>query len=106
MQGEVIINAIDAPGNLELEAVRLLNSGGEVSMAGWTLEDGRGNVFVFPDFTFYSTGAIDVHTRAGTNTTIDLYWSLEEAIWTAGKTITLRDEQGNLQSTFTIPNAP
>jgi LysM repeat protein len=105
-QGEVIINAIDAPGNLELEAVRLLNTGGEVSMAGWTLEDGQGNVFVFPDFTFYSTGAIDVHTRAGTNTTIDLYWGLEEAIWTAGKTISLRDAGGSLQSTFTIPNAP
>ncbi|TFH33450.1 MAG: LysM peptidoglycan-binding domain-containing protein [Anaerolineales bacterium] len=102
-QGEVVINAIDAPGNLELEAVRLLNAGGEVSMAGWTLDDGQGQVFTFPDFTFYSTGAIDIHTRAGTNTTIDLYWGLDEAVWTAGKTIYLRDASSNLQSTFTIP---
>jgi LysM repeat protein len=102
-EGKVVINAIDAPGNLELEAVRLLNAGGEVSMAGWTMEDGQGKVFTFPDFTFYSTGAIDIHTRAGTNTTIDLYWGLEEAVWTAGKTITLRDAEGVLQSTFTIP---
>jgi LysM repeat protein len=102
-EGKVVINAIDAPGNLQLEAVRLLNAGGEVSMAGWAMEDGQGKVFTFPDFTFYSTGAIDVHTRAGTNTTIDLYWGLEEAVWTAGKTIYLRDAEGVLQSTFTIP---
>ncbi len=101
--GEVVINAVDAPGNLELEAVRLLNTGGEVSMAGWTLDDGGGQVFTFPAFTFYSTGAIDIHTRAGTNTTIDLYWGLDEAVWLPGTRITLRDANGNLQSTFTIP---
>lgn len=102
-QGDVVINAIDAPGNLELEAVRLLNAGGEVSMAGWTMDDGQGNTFTFPDFTFYSTGAIDIHTQAGTNTTIDLYWGLDESVWTPGTTIYLRDSSGNLQSTFTIP---
>lgn len=102
-QGEVVINAIDGPGNLELEAVRLLNTGGEVSMAGWSMDDGQGNVFTFPDFTFYSTGAIDVHTRDGTNTTIDLYWGLDEPVWLPGTTIHLRDADGNLQSTFTIP---
>jgi LysM repeat protein len=101
-QGEVVINAIDAPGNIELEAVRLLNTGGEVSLAGWTMGDGQGRVFTFPDFTFYSTGAIDVHTRDGTNTTIDLYWGLDEPVWLPGTTIHLRDADGNLQSTFTI----
>lgn len=103
-QGEVVINAIDAPGNLELESVRLLNTGGEVSMAGWTMDDGQGTEFAFPDFTFYSTGAIDVHTRDGTDTTIDLYWGLDEPVWLPGVTIYLRDAGGQLQSTFTIPD--
>jgi hypothetical protein len=80
-----------------------LNTGGEVAMAGWTLDDGEGNVYPFPAFTFYTTGAVDVHTRAGTNTSIDLYWGLDEAIWTSGKVITLRDSAGNVQSTFRIP---
>ena len=102
-QGEVVINAVDAPGNLDLEAVRLLNAGGEVSLAGWTMDDGQGKTFTFPDFTFYSTGAIDVHTREGTNTTIDLYWGLDEPVWLPGTTIHLRDAGGELQSTFTIP---
>ncbi|MDF1499914.1 MAG: LysM peptidoglycan-binding domain-containing protein [Anaerolineales bacterium] len=99
----VIINGIEGAGDLELESVRLLNQGGEVSMAGWTLSDGAGHRFTFPEFTFYSTGAVEVHTRPGTNTTIDLYWGLNEAVWTSGKQIELRDASGAIQSTFKIP---
>jgi len=102
---DVIINGIDSAGSLENESVRLLNQGGEVSMAGWTLSDGAGNRFTFPEFTFYSTGAVEVHTRTGTNTTIDLYWGLDEAVWTAGKEIQLRDATGRIQSTFRIPTS-
>ena len=102
---EVIVSGIDGAGNLEQESVRLLNQGGEVSMAGWTLSDGAGNRFTFPEFTFYSTGAVEVHTRSGTNTTIDLYWGLNEAVWTSGKEVQLRDASGNLQSTFRIPTS-
>jgi LysM repeat protein len=101
----VIISGIDGAGTLETESVRLLNQGGEVSMAGWTLSDGSGNRFTFPDFTFYSTGAVEVHTRAGTNTTIDLYWGLDQALWTEGKEVQLRDASGGLQSTFRIPTS-
>ncbi len=102
-QQAVMINGVEAAGLVEGESVRLLNQGGEVSMAGWVLEDEEGHRFLFPAFTFYSTGAVDVHTRAGTNTSIDLFWGLDEAIWTAGVTIILRDASGQVQSTFTIP---
>ncbi|MGD8621483.1 MAG: LysM peptidoglycan-binding domain-containing protein [Anaerolineales bacterium] len=101
----VIISGIDGAGNLELESVRLLNQGGEVSMAGWTLTDGAGNRFTFPEFTFYSTGAVEVHTRSGTNTTIDLYWGLDKAVWTPGKEVQLRDASGMIRSTFQIPTS-
>ena len=102
-QQAVIINGVETAGVVEGESVRLLNQGGEVSMAGWVLEDEDGHRFLFPAFTFYSTGAVDVHTRAGTNTSIDLYWGLDEAIWNTGVTIILRDASGQVQSTFTIP---
>jgi len=101
--GQVMINAVDGAGDLALESVRLLNTGGEISMAGWQLDDGEGHTFRFPEFTFYSTGAIDVHTRGGNNTTIDLYWGLDQPLWTPGKVITLRDASGAVQSTFKIP---
>lgn len=103
VSGQVVINAVESAGILESESVRLLNTGGEVSMAGWRLEDGGGHTYTFPEFTFYSTGAIDVHTRQGTDTTIDLYWGLNEPLLIAGKVITLRDASGVIQSTFKIP---
>jgi LysM repeat protein len=101
--GQVVINAVESAGNLQSESVRLLNTGGEVSMAGWRLEDGAGHTYTFPEFTFYSTGAIDVHTRQGTDTTIDLYWGLQDPLWVPGKVITLRDSSGAIQSNFKIP---
>lgn len=99
----VQIHGPEKPGDLEMEYVRLLNTGGEVSMAGWTLDDGEGHVYSFPDFTFFSSGAVLVHTRAGKNTSIDLYWGLDEAVWLPGIVITLRDAQGEVQDTFNIP---
>ena len=104
-ESNVEIFAVEGVGELEIETVRLLNRGGEVSMAGWKLDDGKGRVFTFPVFTFYSTGAVDVHTRAGQDSTIDLYWGLTEAVWLPGKLITLRDPSGTVQSTFKIPES-
>jgi hypothetical protein len=104
-ESNVEIFAVEGAGELEIETVRLLNRGGEVSMAGWKLDDGKGRVFTFPVFTFYSTGAVDVHTRAGQDSTIDLYWGLTEAVWLPGRLITLRDPSGTVQSTFKIPES-
>ncbi len=98
----VEIRGVDGAGDLAHETVGLLNSGGVAAMAGWTLEDGQGHVFIFPAFTLYN-GAISVHTKTGQNTVIDLYWGLTEAIWTSGKVITLRNADDDVQSTFRIP---
>lgn len=99
----VQIHGPENSGDLETEYVRLLNTGGEVSMTGWTLDDGEGLVYSFPDFTFFSSGAVLIHTRPGKNTSIDLYWGVEDAVWLPGKVITLRDAQGEVQDTFNIP---
>jgi LysM repeat protein len=100
----IVIYGVEGAAVLVEEYVRLLNSGGEVSMAGWTLDDGEGREYIFPAFTFYTTGAVHVHTRAGEDTSIDLYWGLDEAVWSPGKIITLRDDSGIVQSTFKIPD--
>jgi LysM repeat protein len=98
----VDVRGVTGAGDLETEAVRLLNTGGVADMAGWTLDDGQGHAYTFPAFTLHD-GAVSIHTRAGTDTVIDLYWGLTEAIWLPGKVITLRDNTGKVQSTFEIP---
>ena len=98
------IRGVDGAGILDKETVRLLNTGGLAAMAGWTLDDGQGRVYRFPDgFTLYNRGAVSLHTQTGTDTAIDLYWGLSAAAWTSGKVMTLRDGSGEVQSTFTIP---
>jgi LysM repeat protein len=101
-ESDVEIRGVVSPGNLEEEAVRLLNSGGVANMAGWTLEDGRGNSYTFPSFTLHN-GAVSVHTSGGTDTVIDLYWGQPEAVWLPGITISLRNAAGEVQSTFNVP---
>ncbi|MBP1779821.1 MAG: putative peptidoglycan-binding protein [candidate division NC10 bacterium] len=98
----VEIRGVDGVGDLESEAIRLLNTGGVAKMAGWTLDDGRNQVYVFPSFTLHN-GAVSVNTRPGTDTVIDLFWGLSEPVLASGKIVTLRDADGNVQSTFSIP---
>jgi len=98
----VEIRGVDGVGTLETEAIRLLNTGGVARMAGWTLDDGRDHVYVFPGFTLHN-GAVSVNTRLGTDTVIDLFWGMTEPMLASGTIITLRDDEGNVQSTFSIP---
>ena len=100
---KVTIQGIAGSGDLNQETVRILNTGGVASMLNWTLDDGQGHTYRFPDFVLHQ-GAVSVHTKAGTDTVIDLYWGQPGPVWTAGKTITLRDNAGKVQSTFQIPN--
>lgn len=98
----VTIVGVAGVGSLAEEAVQLINSGGTAAMEGWMLEDGQGNVCLFPAFTLHK-GAVSVNTRVGTDTVIALYCGFERAWWNPGKTITLRDATGAIQSTFTLP---
>jgi LysM repeat protein len=100
----VAIVGVSGVGDLAKESVQLINSGGVAAMAGWTLDDGEGAVYVFPAFTLHR-GAVSLHTRAGQDTVIDLYWGLDQPLWSPGDTITLKDAAGVVQSTFRIPAA-
>jgi LysM repeat protein len=101
---QVIINAVIGAGVLENERIVLRRTGdGEIAMAGWRLEDGTGNIYMFPQLTLYKDGAINLNTRSGQNTVVDLFWNLTTAIWRSGKTISLYDSQNNLRATYTVP---
>jgi LysM repeat protein len=106
-QGIVLIDGVIGAGDLETERVMLKHQGqGELSLAGWRLEDESGNVFVFPQFpqlTLYKDGAVNLYTKVGNNTVVDLYWGLTRAIWYPGATVILRDPQGDVRFVYKIP---
>lgn len=100
----VIIVAVISAGDLENERIMLARTGdGELSLAGWQLEDSDGNVYIFPQLDLYAGGAVNLHTRAGTNTVVDLYWGMTAPAWRSGELIVLRDAQGNERATYQVP---
>lgn len=99
----VVIRGAYQLGSLESEFVYLENLGGVAAMEGWTLDDGQGNVFTFPTFTLYNGGGVNIHTRAGNDSVINLYWGLERALWESGRVVSLRDDSGRVHATFRVP---
>jgi len=98
----VTIREIKSTGTLS-EQVILTNLSGQVNMAGWTMTDGEGNKFTFPNLTLLSNGEVTVHTGKGTNTPTDLYWGQADSRWSKGKVAYLRDPSGKLIATYQVP---
>jgi len=100
----VIINGVIGVGNLESERVFITRTGdGELSLAGWELQDEDGNVFVFPQLILFKDGGINIWTTSGSPTVVDLYWGLTTTVWDSGEQVILRDAQGKQKAEFTIP---
>ena len=67
------------------------------------VKDEDGNIFKFPKITLYPNGAVQVHTATGTDTVIDLYWGIGNAVWSSGENARLFDAQGNLRAVYRVP---
>jgi hypothetical protein len=112
LQGE--LPALDTPvvkieyavgaGDLNQEYIRLSRVGeGELDLLGWKLEDGAGHEYIFGSIRLSQGGAMDLYTRAGSDSAIALYWGLPEAVWKTGVKAALKDWQGNLRAEYIIP---
>ena len=100
----VEIVSIIGAGTLNAEVVVIRNAGIEpLSLAGWQLKDSNRNIFVFPNLTLNSGGAVQIHTIAGTNTVIDLYWGESNSIWQSGEEAQLLDPSGNVRAVYKVP---
>ncbi len=100
----VEIESIVGAGTLSAETTVIHYSGaGQINLAGWQLKDENGNTFTFPQLTLYTNGAVQVHTATGTDTVIDLYWGIAQAVWGSGENARLYDAQGNLRAVYRVP---
>jgi uncharacterized membrane protein len=100
----VEIVSIVGAGTLEAEWVIVRNAGtAPLNLAGWQLRDANRHVFVFPNLTLNSGGAVQIHTIGGTNTVIDLYWGLNDPVWSSGEEAQLLDPSGNIRAVYTVP---
>lgn len=98
------ISSVVGAGRLESEIVVVKYDGdGQLDMTSWQLKDENGNTFTFPDLALYPNGAVQIHTTVGTDTVIDLYWGISDAVWNSGETAKLFDPQGNLRAEYRVP---
>ena len=99
----LMIREVKSAGVLADETLVIVNLGGPVDLAGWTLRDEAGTLYTFPSLTLFESGAVNLHTTAGEDTVIDLYWGQTKAVWASGKKALLSDPGGSLHTQFTIP---
>ncbi|MCC7117136.1 MAG: lamin tail domain-containing protein [Anaerolineales bacterium] len=98
------ISSVVGAGALASEIVVVKYEGdGELDLASWQLKDENGNTFTFPKLTLYQNGAVQIHTASGTDTVIDLYWSIGGPVWNSGENAKLFDAQGNLRAVYRVP---
>lgn len=104
-EAEVVIREAIGVGNLENEAMVIANEGSrQIQLANWLLEDDQGNVYTFSPFILFGNGAnVVLHTKAGTDSTANLYWGLAFPVWESGEVATLRDADGTARATYNIP---
>ncbi len=101
---QIVIDNVFGVGNLKDEYVLLKRTGdGELVMTNWRLDDGNGNTYTFPDLTLYQNGAVQIHTAAGVDSVVDLYWGRSQSVWQVGKIVTLYDDKGGVRASYRIP---
>jgi hypothetical protein len=98
-----VIDSVVSPGVLGSEAVKIVNPGPTANLTGWRLRTPSGAEYAFEEFSLVAQGAVLIHSAAGIDTSIDLYWDLNEAVWHTGDEVRLLDSLGNLRSIFVIP---
>jgi hypothetical protein len=100
----VEIVSIVGAGLLDAESATIKNAGDEsLSLSGWKLKDSDKNTFTFPNLTLNTNGAVQVHTKPGTDNVIDLYWNAGAPVWQSGEEAQLLDPGGTVQDTYQIP---
>ncbi len=100
----ITIKTVFGVGNLDTEAVVLNRLGeGRLELSGWSLQDQDKHVYTFPILILNKEGAIQINSRAGNDTVIELFWGQKRAIWQAGEIVSLFDSAGNLRASYQIP---
>lgn len=90
--------------DLAQEAVVIINDSDlAFNLEGWRLEREGGPAYVFGNLPMFPGGSIRVHSGPGTNTSIDLYWSQQAALWQSGVQGRLINPQGVQLESFTAP---
>jgi hypothetical protein len=98
------IQAVIGTGDLEYEHIQLVcKSENPVELLGWRLVFENHYDYVFPKVTLYPGGSVNVYTKAGVDSAIELFFQQPVSLLASGEEIQLRDPSGTIRSRYTIP---
>jgi LysM repeat protein len=98
-----VLDEVQGAGDPELEMMFVYNSGPTADLTGWKVRTNGGAEYAFGSIVLVTRGGLWLHTDAGVDSSIDLYWGSSEPLWVSGEEAFLVDAQGNLRSVFLIP---
>jgi hypothetical protein len=103
-QKTVEIQSVFMPSELNYEKLSLKNTGTDpIDLSGWSLTNAQGEKFIFPTLTLYPNGGVDIYSKAGVNTAVELFWNGTHSFWKSGETAVLSDSAGDERSSYLIP---
>ncbi len=98
------IQMVVGAGDINLEHIQLVSVADvDINLEGWKILDGEKANYIFPAITIFPGGGLNIYTRSGVNTSIEVFWGKEGAVWSSGKTVQLLDPEGNLRASYLIP---
>lgn len=98
------IQLVVGAGDIRYERVQLVSvAQSPVNLLGWELTDSDKHSYVFPSVTLFPAGGIELYTKGGVNTAVELYWNLGEPVYTSGEMIRLKDASGNKRAEYKVP---
>jgi LysM repeat protein len=101
---QIAITEVIAAGEADQERVVITNRGERLAdMQAWTLSDGQGNTYTFPNFRLWPGGNVTIHTHIGQDGSPpnNFYWNKLVAMWSPGEVVTLKDAAGDVVSSYT-----
>jgi hypothetical protein len=100
----ITINGVFGTGQYELERIFVVNQGeSSINLENWSITGDENVTYTFPALILNKDGAVNVKSRTGNDTVIELFWGSSEAIWKSGDVVILIDPNGNVHSTYQIP---
>jgi hypothetical protein len=100
----VAITAVSAAGDIANEQVLVVNeSDSAFSLQGWRLERENGPSYTFGNVPLFPGGSVQLHSGAGVDTTLDVFWNQPEPVWQSGAVARLLNTQDAVVSIFTVP---
>jgi hypothetical protein len=105
VNAQVEIAEVRGVGDITAESVVIRNNGNNVNMRGWTISDAQDNTYTFAERILFSQGLVTVNSRVGQDTPVALFWNRTAPAFEPGDVVTLRDNQGVVQSSFRVPGS-